>query len=815
MKKQHPLTSLPIPMYTFLPALLLAILFIPPLLFARAQETPLPAYQTKAWVQTSGPIGGLGYDVRMQPDNPDIMYVTDAWAGIFKSTDGGKNWLPSSQGIATRGGPTGDAIPVFSLTIDPNTPQRLWAGTQFYSGVYRSDDGGASWQAMNNGIQEYAPTIRGFTVEPGNSDVVYLMGEVSSWEWNHEQEITGVGTDTVKGIIYKSVDGGQNWRRIWYGDSLARYLWINPHNHDLLYASTGIFDREAANSDVEARKPGGVGVLRSRDGGETWEELNEANGFDPDELTIGSLYMRPDNPDVLLAASGNDPYTFLLGRPLGGVYLTEDGGDSWVEVLDDHVFSAVEFCEGDPQVAYASAAGGVFRSEDGGKSWVQTAGMWWGPPGIVAGFPIDMQCDPRNAQRIFINNYGGGNFLSEDGGETWRDASKGYTGALMSQVAADPNDPDLVYATARSGVFSSQDGGQNWMGLAYRPARAMEALALAVDPQNPLHLLASVGDAGPNPKMSRDGGKSWENAASNLWDSGQMEPGDITTRIRFAPSDSQMVLAAVGDLGCTFGECDPSRRGSGIIASYDGGESWAQTEIASGHVSDIAIAPQNSQRVYAAMIPRRLYRSDDGGRSWMQINADMGEGVLPISSEPYDPEMPAPPANIAALAVDPQNVDKLYASVAHAGVVISEDGGQSWRRATAGMPAENSVVAFAIDSVHPGVIYAGAVDSGMYVSLDSGQSWRELNEGLSTYAVKDLSLSADGRVLYMASEGRGVFRLGGEQAMPPEEAAPSGETAVPPTTPTTPRNHTVCPAALLPLLLLWPIWQSRRRAAHS
>ncbi len=161
---------------------LILVLFVFPF-SAAAQTPPAPAWQAESWVSTGGPVGGLGYDVRMSPDNPDVMYVTDAWAGIFKSLDGGQSWFPSSQGIITRGGASGDAVPVFCLTVDPNNPQRLWAGTQFYSGVYRSDDAGKSWQPMNKGIQERAPTIRGFTVEPGNSNVVYLMGEVSSWEW--------------------------------------------------------------------------------------------------------------------------------------------------------------------------------------------------------------------------------------------------------------------------------------------------------------------------------------------------------------------------------------------------------------------------------------------------------------------------------------------------------------------------------------------------------------------------------------------------------------------------------------------------------
>ncbi len=95
-----------------------------------------------AWIRTGGPLGGLGYDVRMHPENPDIMFVTDAFAGVFKSTDGGKTWFPSNNGITTRGGASGDAIPIFCLTIDPNNPNTVWTGTQNVRGIFKSEDGG-------------------------------------------------------------------------------------------------------------------------------------------------------------------------------------------------------------------------------------------------------------------------------------------------------------------------------------------------------------------------------------------------------------------------------------------------------------------------------------------------------------------------------------------------------------------------------------------------------------------------------------------------------------------------------------------------
>jgi photosystem II stability/assembly factor-like uncharacterized protein len=726
---------------------------------ASAESAADPAYQTLPWVYTGGPIGGLGYDIRMDPRNPDIMYVTDAWAGAFKSVDGGANWFPINKGIVARVGPSNDGIPVFSLTIDPNNPDTLWAGAQFGGGVFRSDDAGETWYSMSNGIQERALTIRGFTVQPGNSDVVYLGGEISSWEWNQEP-LPGLGLDMVKGVVYKTTNGGQHWERIWYGDNLTRYIWIHPDDPNLLYVSTGIFDREAANSNPESIDPGGVGILRSRDGGQTWEVLGEANGIRSDELYFGSLSMHPRNPEILIGAAGNDPYMWALGREIGAVYRTQDGGNSWERVLHLPNASAVEICDGDPNVVYAASVSGFFLSRDGGSTWHrqggsgdlgQTGSDLWGSPDEIAGFPIDMQCDPRDPMRIFVNNYGGGNFVSEDGGEHWVNASKGYTGALMHQVVVSQGNSALVLASARSGVFISHDGGEQWQGLSHGVARAMEAYAIAMDPHDYSHLIAVVGDAGPVPKISHDGGATWHEADPELWHSNLAGPGDLMRKIVFSPFDSAYVVAIQAQEDCP--SLGPCQEGHGVLFSDDGGQRWQRSSLQHGMAMDVVFAPDGS--LFLALYPGELYRSFDMGRNWALISADISSQVS--LSDP-DPDMQGP--FLKALLVDPFEPNKLYAGFARGGIMLSEDAGQTWRNASFGMDPEATVSDLVADLTRQGVIYAATLESGVYVSTDGGTTWMSINDGLRTRAAVSLALSADGRVLYMASTGGGVFRLG-------------------------------------------------------
>ncbi|NIP85877.1 MAG: hypothetical protein GTO03_10090, partial [Planctomycetales bacterium] len=99
--------------------------------------------------------------------------------------------------------------------------------------------------------------------------------------------------------------------------------------------------------------------------------------------------------------------------------------------------------------------------------------------------------DPRDPDRIFANNYGGGNFLSTDGGRTWTVASKGYTGAQVRDIAVDPTAAGRVFAAARSGLFVSTDGGDDWVGLNTPPAASLEWYVVAIDPTDPQHVLAA------------------------------------------------------------------------------------------------------------------------------------------------------------------------------------------------------------------------------------------------------------------------------------------------------------------------------------
>ncbi len=706
-------------------------------------STPTPSGPT--WVRTGGPLGGLGYDVRMRPDNPDIMYVTDAWAGVHKSIDGGQTWVSANEGIDARTGPSNDAIPVFCLTIDPNNYDIIWIGLQNTTGIYRSSDGGLSWEKRINGIVEDSGlTIRGITVEPGNSNVVYAAGEISSWYWAG-QPMLGKEFDKAKGVVYKSTDAGLTWGVIWRGDSLARYVLIDPNNVNTLYVSTGIFDREAANTDPNTNTPGGIGILKSTNGGQTLVQIN--NGLD--SLYVGSLFMHPQNSQILLAGAGNDAYP-----DEGGIFLTTNGGAQW-QYKGGQTIESVEFATDNPNVAYAGGQGEFYRSDDRGQSWQPYMEDYvWGPEGIRAGFPIDFQVDLRDSMRIFANNYGGGNFLSEDGGQTWASASTGYTGAELTDVAIHLSNPAIVYANGRSGPFRSADGGATWQGINPIELRPIaEGARITVDPHNPNHILMSSGHWGWTYE-SMDQGTSWtlvtnyEDELRNLPGPGKTQGFQGMQAIVFAPSSPAKVYGGFGMDSCVKSAdpnvCSVSTIVS-ILTSEDGGHTWTRREgsaLDGLTVTEIVVHPTNAGIAWAATVGGGVFRTADGGTTWETASNGLGDTM------------------VMDLAGNPNTPDVLYAGTLSNGVFKSENGGTSWQASSAGMDPNEPIGALVVDPIRPEVVYAGSWMSGVYLSEDAGATWRLINNGLRTRSVRALTISSDGQILYAGTKGEGVFRLG-------------------------------------------------------
>lgn len=754
----------------------LVVIFFFILLVVPVQTYAAPSIQEEGspladqtWVRLGGPLGGIGYDIKMDPEDPDVMYVTDTNSGINKSIDGGKTWFPLNDGINLKRGNSNDLIPVFCVTIDPNNSSIIWIGLQDFGAVFRSDDGGLTWERRINGINEDRNfSVRGISVQSGDSSTVYVAGEIQTGKQGREFDI-------VKGVVYKSMNGGNTWEVIWRGDNLARYVLIDPSDVNVLYVSTGIFDREGFETN-------GIGVQKSVDGGISWKEIN--NGLR--NLYVGSLAMHPENPQILLAGTGNN--TYWEGA---GVYLSTNGGENWKKIpyLNEGMITSVEISTGNPNFMYAAGPGDqLLSSTDGGATWTRLIGEddHWGPVGIRPGFPIDLQVDPRNPNRIFANNYSGGNFLSEDGGLTWVSASTGYSGAELNEVVLSNENESIVYVNGKSGPYVSFNGGLFWTGINPLDISSIEdgtmitgiadGARITVDPSDPTHILISDAIWGviyeSNTSLTPD--KIVLNLFANLqalpYDD-LNQKGQGVQAITFTPSNPDRVYAGMSVNWCEkFSDeyyCNTNVYAS-ILISEDGGSNWEQIQdntISGLSVTEILVDPLNENIAWAAT-NRGVFLTADGGYTWENRSKGLPETL------------------IMDIQYDPKDSNILYAGTAYKGLYKSMDGGISWQRASNGMEPNAAVGAIVVDPLRSNVIYAGTWQEGVLLSVDGGISWQKINAGITVRSVKGLAISSDGETLYAATSGGGVFRLSTHDQAYFDSLAPT-PTAIPPTiTPT-------------------------------
>jgi photosystem II stability/assembly factor-like uncharacterized protein len=283
---------------------------------------------------------------------------------------------------------------------------------------------------------------------------------------------------------------------------------------------------------------------------------------------------------------------------------------------------------------------------------------------------------------------------------------------------------------------------------------------------------------------STDGGNTWRTVFNHP------EAGDpcplVECRhgfraIAYAPSNPNIVYAGMSRSRRTVDNGEFPGPSFGMFKSTDGGETWAEInnglETSLINIHRIAVHPTDPNVVYIGTWKDGVFKTTDGGQSWVLKN----NGLVS--------------ADVRSLAIDPQNPEVLYAGLGEgAGVFKSTDGGDLWGAINTGLNIEcpsyllpigrvkqgisleppprrvvgadyytvpwTSIWDIAIDPTDSQTLYAADHHSGVYLSTDGGATWVAINEGLSTRAVTAIAISSDAKVLYAATEGEGVFRLG-------------------------------------------------------
>ncbi len=689
------------------------------------------------WQKLNGPFGGQGYTIRFSPDNSNKIIVTDSFAGIHISNDKGLTWEESIQGIDARTGKSGDSVPVFVTTIDPNDPKRIWCGVKNAMGVFLSIDGGMTWQHKDNGLPSGEDVeIRGLAVKPNDSKTIFAAGDL-------EEIGPFMGAfQRTKGIVYKTTDGGENWTQVLSGGNLFKDIIIDPNNTNTVYIASGFFDRH----QLEKLE----GVYKSTDGGNTWTQINSGIR----NLYVSTLKFDPKNPNILWGTTGMiRQFVNDFENEDGSIIVSRDNGMTWTEAKrgrnngGTQVYSALGISPTNSSTIYASGFGLFTKSIDGGMTWVEAG---FGPRGSNAGHPIDITVDPNDDNTVFVDSYVGGVFKSTDGGQTWVSNAFGYSGAETRGVAISPGGEN-IFATSRSGIFLSQDKGINWVPVGVGDVAFDELQALAPHPidKNKI-LLGDSQNAMSSIFLSNDGGMSWKTVFMLFKENFSQNPssadldGEISfVDIKWAKSNPNTAYAACVKKSLFHDSVDSI--GWGIFKSSDGGMTWANKQNGIPGFKNtwsLDVDPNNENIIYAATNDTGIIKSTDGGENWIQIN----NGLQGINS-------------FHSVSICPANTQVILAGSSDGRIFRSSDAGATWQTGSSDIRPGDNIVSIVFNPTVAPQAFAASDFTGFYISNDAGLTWQQFNDGLSMREVHNLAVTPDGSAVYAATNGGGVFRL--------------------------------------------------------
>lgn len=600
-----------------------------------------------------------------------------------------------------------EALPIlgggFHTVIEPDSSRAgvLMAGSDT-QGIKYTDSYGAPWELRESGLWragEYG--IGAIAHHPKQDDTYYaLSGRVSA-------------TSTSSGV-YVTVDNGLHWQLRYEGILVAPQA---PKPMLRVYGRLLAIDASQAE-DVLYAASYNKGLYKSSDGGRTWTVV----GLSGWNLTAVVLHPRDPQTIYVGARVDSDDYTAAVG----GVFRSTDGGRSWAQLVDrlpvrDLVIDPHN--TGHLYVAVLNA--GVHRSVDAGATWEDvTNGL---PLTTPAGDPTyynAVECNRHCPGEVLVGTglghvpggYGSV-YRSRDGGGSWVDlvatgtlhntdelfVGAGYfmggAGYAVAGIRVPDWDPASIYVTGRSGIWRSENRGADWYPI-FLGLQGVQVFDLAISPVTQ-RLYAAIADF----TLLRSDPEKQHYQKFPL-------TADFTGDLRALCVDTSTARVLVGAGAQYLGR---GNFGTVFVESADG-TSWIQTGkgLPVRRVVGLASAPSNPDVVYAALALTGVFKSVDGGGTFVDISAG-----LPDPGTMFPQSFTKPP-----IAVHPHDPNTVYIMDQISGVHMSKDGGRSWMSLTGKIPTSGSAPyqGFALDPRRPERLYLGT-STGLYRSRDGGMSW--------------------------------------------------------------------------------------------
>ena len=590
------------------------------------------------------------------------------------------------------------------------------------------------------------------------------------------------------GGVWKTTNAGVTWDAIFEDQPVYSIgdVAIDPNHPDVVWVGTG--------ENVSGRHVGwGDGVYRSRNGGETWENVGLR-----DSQHIGRILVDPRDSDVLLVAAEGS-----LWAPGGdrGVYKSTDGGDSWrlvLEIDENTGVTDIEFAPGNPDMVYAAAyerrrkiwghlAGGpnsgIYKSTDGGESWRRISdGL---PTGDVG--KIGLAVTPANPELVYATMEAGdderGFYRSLDEGESWERRNAYISGGTgphyYQEIEASPHDADVVY---QMDVFIqvTRDGGATFGNLETGRDKHSDNHALWIDPEDGRHLLVGT-DAGlyesfedgrtfrhfPNLpisqfyKLALDTAEPFYNVLGGAQDLGTLWGPARTTNIEGIRNRDWYAPMGADGYAVQIDPRDPDilylQTQQGNLYRYDRGSEEAldiQPQPAPGDPPErfnwdapVLISPHNPDRIYHGS--QRVWASDDRGNSWTAISGDLTTDVNRYELEfmgrvwsvddLIDNGAMSKYATLTGISESPVAEGVIYTGSDDGLIHVTEDAGGSWRRAAElpGVPERAFINDVEASQHDAGTVFAVADNHKegdfrplVFESNDRGGSWRSISGDL-------------------------------------------------------------------------------------
>ncbi|HEU4837380.1 MAG TPA: hypothetical protein VFS90_23320 [Pyrinomonadaceae bacterium] len=711
-------------------------------IYAQNGAPPKPPDPLKSLQYRSiGPYrGGRSAAVTGVPSQPFVFYYGATGGGVWKTTDGGINWEPVSDGSVFGTGSVG-AIAV--ADSDPNTiyvgmgESPIRGNVSHGDGVYKSNDAGKTWKRVGLEDTRQIPRIR---VHPKNPDLVYVAALGHVWGPNEQRG------------VFRSKDGGKTWEKIFSRGNKAGAidLILDPSNPNIIYA--GFWEVYRKPWTLESGGPGS-GIFKSTDGGDTWNELTRNPGLPKGMVGKVGITVSPANPDRVWA---------IVEAEDGGVFRSDNGGNTWTKVNEERrlrqrawYYTRIYADPKNADTVYVLNTG-FYRSNDGGRTYTGI--------GVPHGDNHDLWIAPDDPNRMIESNDGGSN-VSYNGGRSWTEQDQPT--AQFYRVALDNDFPYNVYGAQQDNstvriASRTTEGGigtSDWFDVG-----GGESGWIAPSPKDS-NIVFAGSYGGLTTRYDKRTGQLRD---INPYPNNPMGSGADVLKYRFqwnfpilfSPHDPNKLYLAANvlfmsmDEGSSWQIISPDlTRNDKTKQGASGGPITKDNTSVEYYATIFALmeSPVQAGTIWTGSDDGLVQLSRDGGKNWSNVTPPTN--IMPewiqinsIEASPHD----AGTAYVAATMYKwDDNKPYLYRTT---------DYGKSWKKITNGIPDTTFTRVIREDPNKRGLLYAGT-ETGMYVSFDNGDRWQSMQLNLPVVPITDLAIQKREKELVVATQGRSFWIL--------------------------------------------------------